>query len=937
MTNQKNIYAISPEDDFLRTLATYIFGLVKGDMFELASVKVILPNRRSSLKLKEDFMSLSPNSAVLLPQIFSLSEMDESQPEILGLIKQEEVLPVISPERRMMMLANIVRSNASQFGLAAINFDAALQLANSLATMLDDMEKHGLGISDLEKILPDELSKHRQISLEFIRFIFAEYPNMLAQLGVTDYARRTNQILDLYSASLRANGSGSYIFIAGSTGSIPATSRLIKAISETEKGYVILPYIDLKLNSFEWDAIEKTQVSHQLHLCRLLKFIDVKPHEVQVLPSGSTVRQNTISNLMRSSSSLQSWREDKTSNLDWLKLINARNPVHESKLISVIIKHKLGEGASVALITNNRDITDNVQLYLRRLGVDIDDSSGTTLANTREGRFFTQAAALISSGYNITILLSLLKDEFANLPKHQINLFEKNIIRKNNIKDISSLRGVVDDEAIQSSGLPRSLWSLAMTFGKTSTLRELVEQTYAIINIIAPEREQSENWQEIESLFNNFAADDHTVETSLYVDSVVTILSTRKTWPRYIPNRKLAILSPIEARLQHFDCVILGDLTLGSWPAGKFSPWFSRNMFRSMELPFEEAAISLSAHDFSTHLHHKQVYLTHSQYNSGEPLIESPFVSRVKAFYKAVTDTEIIPDETYHNYVETLDGNFTPRKTVPQPAPKIPAEARIKRLSVTKIETLLKNPYAIYASEVLKLRKLDELEKQPEAAEYGNFCHQVLEDFTLHHKLDVSKINKKDFNSIAQSVHEKLAKNNLSNPAWVTQVGQVGEWFIELEKDIAPALKQIIAEAKTELRVNDFTLVSKPDRIELTHDNLINIADYKTGRFANEKQVGRLTAPQMPLEAYMVKKGAFAGLSGQLNNIIYYNFSFSNKGPQKKIYSKLDLGELTNDVERELQNLIADLSNPEVPYLIRPNPKLKPDFDDYEHLERLES
>ncbi len=161
MTNQKNIYTIAPEEDFLHTLATYIFKLVKADMFELSKVRVILPNRRSALKLKDDFIKISPAKAVLLPQILSLSEMDESQPEILNLINPADILPVISSERRLMLLADMIIKNASQFGILEINFDAALRLSGSLCQLLDDMEKHGLGIDALENILPDELSRHR--------------------------------------------------------------------------------------------------------------------------------------------------------------------------------------------------------------------------------------------------------------------------------------------------------------------------------------------------------------------------------------------------------------------------------------------------------------------------------------------------------------------------------------------------------------------------------------------------------------------------------------------------------------------------------------------------------------------------------------------------------------------------------------------------------
>ncbi len=702
----------------------------------------------------------------------------------------------------------------------------------------------------------------------------------------------------------------------------------------------MLPYIDLKLNSFEWAELGSpdNQISHQKHLFNLLKFIGVAPSEVKLLSSSGTEKQTTVSNLMRSASTLQSWRNAKGAQFNWIKLITAENSVHEAKLISTIIRYRLGQGSSVALITANRNLAESVHLYLHKLGVEIDDSSGVTFDRTREGKFFIEAANLISGGFKITALLSLLKNEFAEISKAELSILEKDIIRKNNIRTlhqlVSSLQVSEAGEAIH-----KMLEAIYKLSERQKTLAQLIKQTYTIINAVAPKLEINDNWQNIEKLLNNFTAHGEShVETNLYADAVITILSQLKTWPRYIPNRNVAILSPIEARLQHFDCVVLGDLTLGSWPAGKFSPWFSRNMFRNMELPFEEDSISLAAHDFAAQLHQKEVYITHAQYNSGEPLIESPFVSRVRAFYKAVAGAEMLPDETYHNMVAELDGNNSQRKKTVKPAPKIPSHASIKKLSVTKIETLLKNPYAIYASEILKLRKLDDLEKEPDHKEYGTFVHKALQNFTEAHLLNAEKINKELFVQTVQATYEEFDKLNQASASWVMQLNNMASWFVELEQEDVRQLQDIKAEISGKMQMGDFILTCKADRIELARGNIVNIADYKTGRYPKQLHVQRLISPQLLLEGLMVKHGGFDGIDSnyKLGSIVYYNFSFSENGPEKKVYANIDMNEIIPVVEAELNNLIADLNNPEVPYLIRPNPKLQPEFDDYEHLERLE-
>ena len=72
-----------------------------------------------------------------------------------------------------------------------------------------------------------------------------------------------------------------------------------------------------------------------------------------------------------------------------------------------------------------------------------------------------------------------------------------------------------------------------------------------------------------------------------------------------------------------------------------------------------------------------------------------------------------------------------PARTDPsvRPAPSPPLVLRPKQLSATRIETLIRDPYAIYAQYVLKLRPFEPLAKLPDARERGNLVHDILERF----------------------------------------------------------------------------------------------------------------------------------------------------------------------------------------------------------------
>ncbi len=72
-------------------------------------------------------------------------------------------------------------------------------------------------------------------------------------------------------------------------------------------------------------------------------------------------------------------------------------------------------------------------------------------------------------------------------------------------------------------------------------------------------------------------------------------------------------------------------------------------------------------------------------------------------------------------------------KPVSRPEPKPPVDLRPTRLSVTRIETLRRDPYAIYAEHILKLKPLDGLDEDETAQGFGTRMHDVLKQFQNKH------------------------------------------------------------------------------------------------------------------------------------------------------------------------------------------------------------
>ena len=64
-----------------------------------------------------------------------------------------------------------------------------------------------------------------------------------------------------------------------------------------------------------------------------------------------------------------------------------------------------------------------------------------------------------------------------------------------------------------------------------------------------------------------------------------------------------------------------------------------------------------------------------------------------------------------------------------RPAPILPTNIGLKRLSVTQIKTLILDPYQIYARAILNLKKIPPLGQTADALVRGTTLHQCMENF----------------------------------------------------------------------------------------------------------------------------------------------------------------------------------------------------------------
>src|SRR5207302_1829665 len=177
---------------------------------------------------------------------------------------------------------------------------------------------------------------------------------------------------------------------------------------------------------------------------------------------------------------------------------------------------------------------------------------------------------------------------------------------------------------------------------------------------------------------------------------------------------RLAILGPLEARLQPFDVVVLGGLNEGTWPrSAAADPWLSRPMRERLGLESPERSIGLAAHDFATLAAVPDVRLTRALKVDGVPTVASRWLQRLQQLARGLgQEQQLSKGLPFAGYVQMFAVPDEQPKPAPAPGPRPPVSERPRELSVTEIEKWLRDPYAVYARRILRLRALDPLDAE---------------------------------------------------------------------------------------------------------------------------------------------------------------------------------------------------------------------------------
>ncbi|MFH1157991.1 MAG: double-strand break repair protein AddB [Pseudomonadota bacterium] len=965
------VYNIAAGQSFADALAQGILESAVENPLKLSECTILLPSRRACRTLREAFLRLSGGKAVLLPALRPIGDVDADEVALFlaggdDIAESIDIPPAVSRLERQLLLAQTIQKAEKE-----MSFDQAAALALGLGHFLDEVQTERLGFDGLAGLVPEEFAGHWRKTIEFLKILTEHWPAILAERGVIDFAERRNLLLEAQARAWKKNPPQGQVVAAGSTGTVPAAAELLSLVARLPQGMLVLPGLDTGMDAESWDALSGDHP--QYNMKKLLLTVGIKRGDVQDWPLRkkpvvNSHRVRLMSEAMRPADTAEKWRKLKAGALsgealDGFTRIDCDTPSAEADVIALSMRETLETpGKTCALITPDRRLARRVSLSLRRWGIAVDDSGGQPLTELPVGAWLMLTAEMAEEDLAPVTLLSFLKHPFlAEDLRCGVSALDELALRGPRpsggfqglrdaaaAADCKSLPGWLDKIEARMKDFVQMMSSPGeKPFHEILTRHiRMAEDLAAAAGVPGPVRLwQGDAGEAASEFLGNLLRSSRDVpplSPEHYISLLGTLLKTVTVRPSFGSHPRLSILGQIEARLYCADRVILGGLNEGTWPGlPAHDPWMSRPMRKRFGLPSPERSIGLAAHDFAQAGTAAEVIVTRSKKTDGAPTVPARWLLRLETVLKAAgLDWPETQAQKYRQWAKDMDRPPEIRP-VSRPSPTPPVEARPRKLSVTKIENWMRDPYQIYAKYVLGLDALDPLDADPGGAERGTFIHAALERFIKEFPDDLPDDAEARLLAFGRNALTEMRIPQEVVAFWWPRFEKIAGLFIRQERDwrekASPYLTEIDGRWHFEAPGGSFTLTGKADRIDRLRDGSYAIIDYKSGVAPEPREVKAGLSPQLPLEAVILEKGGFEKISGKVSELIYWKVTGSGQNPVEKksaVPKDASADQIIADAEAGLKALVARFDDASTPYLSRPRHDAKPRFSDYEHLAR---
>ncbi len=945
------VYSIPSHRSFADALAAGLIARFGKGALSLARSRILLPNNRAVRAVMEAFVRAS-GGGLLLPRLIPVGdpEIDERVGGALEPIELNALPPAIDPMERLLRLASIVRAEG-----AAEDF----RLAQDLARALDALLIEELAPTELRNAVSEttDLAKHWEKSLEKLKLIYENWPAILADDGVIDLAERRNRLLHALADRWKHDPPDGFTVAAGITTAAPAIAALVARVARMPNGMVVLPGLWLEeiLPKEEWDALgpdEKGRgepVHPQFHLKLLLDRIDVHRDEVQRWrwagrAASPPARSRAVANAMAAPAFSHKWETLRPAErrLSGIRVAELPDSAAEAQAIALALREALETpGKTAALVTPDRQLAGRVAALLRRWNIQADDSAGRALSETAAGTLLLGIVSAAAEELAPVALLALLKhplvggegDERAGWLEHVRNI-------DRTLRGPRPPAGLAGLDAKFSETVAMRAWSVLRDrvaaidglLNEPIALSLLAQKVSEAATKLADAAWRGPDGRMAAELLAELEASSSGARLFVTAEDAVPLFRKlfdgRAVRPPFGGHPRIFVWGLLEARLQRADLLVLAGMNEGVWPALPTpDPWLPPKVRSTLGMPTLEYRIGLAAHDFASALGAPEVLITRAKRDSRSPTVASRFLLRLDAI-----SGRLPRDNMLERIARALDdpGASTPAD---RPAPVPSAEQRPDKISVTSVDRLKADPFAFYASSILRLREFDPVDADHTARWKGEAVHKVFEEWLAHDQCNPDRLRPRAERLLAgDEIHPML------RALWAPRLLEAIDWIAELERmNQAEGRKPLLAEIQGEATLAGILVHGRADRIDRLLDGGLAIVDYKTGKPPSKKAIEAGFALQLGLLGLIGREGGFEGVTGEPEVFEYWSLirDRGSFGKCVRADKDMDQGEFLDRAHSSFADAVGKWLTGSEPFTAKLNPAYAP-YGDYDQLMRLE-
>ena len=802
------LFGLAPGVDFPRALLDGLRARLEGAPPEaMARVQIIVNTRRMARRLRDLFDAGPPG---LLPRVSLVTDLGESWD--LG-----RVPPPAPRLRRRLELVQLVTALIDrQPDLAPRS--AIFGLADSLAALMDEMHGEGIAPETLAALDITDQSGHWARIRAFLGIIRPCFDDAAER---PDSETRQRMVVERLIAAWQDTPPAHPVIVAGSTGSRGATHLLMQAVARLPQGAVVLPGFDFDTPAQVWDTLDDPMISEdhpQFRFARLAGGAGIAPAAIRPwhdAPPPCPARNRLVSLALRPAPVTDQWLRDGPA-LDALDaatrdvtLLEAPDTRREALAIALRLRHGRRGG--------DRRGAHHARPHARAAG----HRGARPLAHQPRRQRRSAAAPVAAGAAPAACRRSLHRPARHRDAAHAAQAPAHPSGRRARRASAPDARARAASAALRSA-LPGRGGAAPMGRGERRpgaagldrlALRVLcrarpprrapargthVAEHLALAERIARGSDATEGagtlWDMAAGEEARAAMDELVAEAGAggamsamdYAQLFHSLLATREVRDPLEPHPRIRIWGTLEARVQGADLLILAGLNEGSWPeAPAPDPWLNRALRVQAGLLLPERNIGLAAHDFQQAVAAREVWLTRSVRSADAPTVVARWLNRVQNLLGG------LPDQGGEAALEAMrargrdwlrraaqleDPGQTAR--APRPAPCPPVALRPRQLSVTEMRTLIRDPYAIYARHVLRLRPLDPLMKVPDALLRGTVLHAILDRFINETLADPARLSTHALLEVTEAVLADTVPWAEARALWLARIERVADWFV---------------------------------------------------------------------------------------------------------------------------------------------------------------